>query len=153
MALQRLPGEALVGVGLAVLGGAMFWATSQLNISSAYAKVGPAAIPYLVAAGIVICGVTIAWTRRNAIDVTSPSDIVAVVAISAGIVCFALVLRLLGFILSEAVLFFLVAWGFGVRRHLLNATIAVLLGIAVFVLFNYGLGLLLPRGPLEALLP
>ena len=153
MALRRLPGEAIVGAGLAVLGLAMLVSTAQLEVSAAYAKVGPAVIPYIVAAGLVVIGATLAWTKRNEIDATSPSDFVALVAIGAGLVGYALILKLAGFIVSSAFLFFMVTWGFGIRNHLANAAIAVALAVAVFLVFQYGLGLALPRGPLEALLP
>ena len=153
MSSRRLPGEALIGAGLAVLGLGMVWATSQLDVAAAYAKVGPAVIPYIVAAGLVIVGAALAWTSRNEADTTSPSDFVALFALSCGILGYALVLKTAGFIVSSAMLFFLVAWGFGIRQNLANAVIAIALAIAVFILFQYGLGLNLPRGPLEALLP
>jgi len=153
MSSRRLPGEALIGAGLAVLGLGMVWATSQLDVAAAYAKVGPAVIPYIVAAGLVIVGAALAWTSRNEADTTSPSDFVALFALSCGILGYALVLKTAGFIVSSAMLFFLVAWGFGIRQNLANIAIAIALAIAVFILFQYGLGLNLPRGPLEELLP
>ena len=153
MSLRRLPGEALIGVGLAVLGLGMAWSASRLDVSAAYAKVGPAVIPYIVAAGLVVVGSAIAWTKRNEIDATSPSDFVALFSLSAGILGYALILKTAGFIVSSAILFFLVAWGFGIRHHVANTAIAIALAVAVFVLFQYGLGLNLPLGPLEALLP
>ncbi len=151
--MRRYPGEAIIGAGLAVLGAVMLWALSSLEIAAAYAKIGPAVIPGMVAGGLLLVGTALAWSRRNSVDRATPSDLVALAALAAGVIGYALVLRTIGFVVASALLFFLVAWGFGIRRHVVNAVTAILLGIAVFVLFQYGLGLNLPRGPLEAMLP
>jgi putative tricarboxylic transport membrane protein len=153
MMMRRYPGEAIIGAGLAVLGAVMLWALSSLEIAAAYAKIGPAVIPGMVAGGLLLVGTALSWSRRNSVDRATPSDLVALAALAAGVIGYALVLRTIGFVVASALLFFLVAWGFGIRRHVVNAVTAILLGIAVFVLFQYGLGLNLPRGPLEAMLP
>jgi putative tricarboxylic transport membrane protein len=153
MTMWRFPGEAIIGAGLTVLGAVMLWSLSSLDVAAAYARIGPAVIPGVVAGGLVVVGSALAWTRRNSVDQTTPSDLMAFAALAAGIVGYALLLRTVGLIVSSALLFHLVAWGFGVRRHVVNAAVAILLGISVFVLFQYGLGLNLPRGPLEAMLP
>jgi putative tricarboxylic transport membrane protein len=154
MPARRWPGETFIGIGLAAVGLAMAWATSRLDVAAQYAKVGPAVIPYIVASGLVLFGAALAWSARRTIDTASRSDFAALAALGAGIILYALILKGVGFIISSVVLFVLVAWGFGTRNHLHNLVFGVCLSVAAFVMFQYGLGLNLPMGPLErAILP
>jgi putative tricarboxylic transport membrane protein len=57
-----------------------------------------------------------------------------------------------GFPLAACVMFACVAHGFGSRRSVIDIAIGLVLGVVVFVGFNYGLGLSLPAGILSGLL-
>ena len=50
-----------------------------------------------------------------------------------------------GFVVSSSALFWVAARGFGSRKPLRDAVIAVALGMAVFLAFTHGLGLTLRR--------
>jgi putative tricarboxylic transport membrane protein len=145
----RLSGQAIIGAGLVVLGVAMILSISSLEVSATYAKVGPAIIPYLIGACLVAVGAVVFWQGRNVIDETTPSDLVALGALGVGLLAYAVFLKTVGFVISSAILYFLVAWAFGSRNHLVNMLAAVGLSVAVYFAFNAGLGLNLPRGPLE----
>ena len=58
-----------------------------------------------------------------------------------------------GFIVAASLLFWLVARAFGDHRPLRDGAAAVLLATVVYAAFARGLGLALPAGPLERLLP
>ena len=72
--------------------------------------------------------------------------------ITAGIFAYGLAIERLGFVVSSAILFTLVAAGLGSRRWALNVVVGLVLAVAIFALFNYGLGLTLPQGVLKPLL-
>jgi len=57
-----------------------------------------------------------------------------------------------GFVIASGALFWVAACGFGSRRPLRDAVIAVLLSVAVFLAFTRGLGLTLPLGVLGGVL-
>jgi putative tricarboxylic transport membrane protein len=69
--------------------------------------------------------------------------------ISAGVVLHMLVIGWAGFIIASTLLFVLIARGFGSRKPVRDAIIAVVLAFVVFFLFTKGLGLNLPKGPFE----
>ena len=57
-----------------------------------------------------------------------------------------------GFVIASSALFWVAARGFGSRRPLRDAVIAVALAVVVFLAFTRGLGLSLPLGVLGGLL-
>ena len=67
--------------------------------------------------------------------------------VSAGIVLHMAIIGWAGFIIASTLLFVLIARGFGSRRPVRDALVAVLLAVAVFFIFTLGLGLSLPKGP------
>lgn len=72
------------------------------------------------------------------------------VAITVGtIAAFIAVLPLIGWLLSAAALFWVLAWAFGSKRPLFDIAIAVIISSLVQLLFGAGLGLTLPSGILE----
>jgi len=148
--------ELLVGLGGAALGVFIAVETSQIAVAPLYAKVGPGAIPYLVAGGLILLGLLFAaqaW--RAAPSASSPaesSDWRALLVISIGLGVQMLLIERVGFVVASAVLFFCVAYGFGSRRWLRDAVIAVLLAAIVYVGFTRGLDLPLPAGVLSGLL-
>lgn len=69
----------------------------------------------------------------------------------AAFVAFALLLQPLGWILSAALLFWLVSYALGSTRQLFDIGLAIVLSSAVQVAFSAGLGLNLPPGILGGL--
>lgn len=66
---------------------------------------------------------------------------------------FIVVLPFLGWILSAAALFWLVAYAFGSRRPLLDIGVSVIVSSVIQLAFGAGLGLSLPAGILEGIAP
>ena len=150
--------EVLVGLGVAALGGFIAVESSLIEVSPAYAKVGPQAIPYLVAAGLILFGLLFAGMslRPRAADVAAPTadgaDWLALAVISAGLIAQMLLLVPAGFVIASAILFYCVAFGFGSRRYLRDGIIAILLALIVYIGFTRGLDLQLPAGVLAGVL-
>jgi putative tricarboxylic transport membrane protein len=157
----RAPGGQLaVAAGVLAIGAFVLWGSFFLPTGGGYAQVGPGVIPRIVGILTIVLG---AFLAREAftggfrgvdeeIERGRPMDWLSFAWVSAGILVYGIFVEGAGFILSSAALFLLVARGFGSRRWLLNAVIAVVLAIVVFAIFNYGLGLTLPAGVLRNLL-
>ncbi len=147
-------GEAILGAVILGLGVFIVVETAFLRSGPGYALVGPALFPYLIAAGLLVIGLLIlreAGFGHIAHDRGVQLDWSAVGLISLGLIVQIALLPYLGWILATTVLFVIVAWAFSSRRPLLDAAIGLVLVGGTFVLFNYGLGLDLPAGPLSRL--
>jgi putative tricarboxylic transport membrane protein len=149
------PGELLLSVGLVALGAYVVFGTGGIAETKSYAQIGPRLFPYLIGAGLTLCGAVLAWHAlsggwRNVPadqDGHAAPDWPAFGIISAGIVLHMVVIGWAGFIIASTLLFVLIARGFGSRRPGRDAAVAALLGIAVFFIFTLALGLKLPKGP------
>jgi putative tricarboxylic transport membrane protein len=146
-----------VGAGVTVLGALILWGAFALPTSGGYAQVGPGVVPRVVGGLIVLLGLLLlreAWTTGfhnvdEEAEARLPMDWPAFGWVSAGIIGYGLLIEHAGFILASTLLFVLVARGFNSHRWLLNAVTGIVLAIAVFAIFNYGLGLTLPVGVLK----
>jgi putative tricarboxylic transport membrane protein len=153
-------GQLAVAAGVVALGGLMLWGSYHLPTGGGYAQVGPGVTPRIVGVGLLALGALLVREALaggflgvdEAEERGLGMDWAAFAWITAGLVAYGLLIVRLGFILSSTLLFMLVARAFGSRRWLLNAIVAALLAIAIFAVFNYGLGLTLPAGVLAPLL-
>ena len=145
----------VVAIGALILGGSFF-----LPAGGGYAQVGPGVVPRIVGTLLIVVG---AFLGREAFtggfrgvdeeaEAKLPLDWLSFAWVSAGIIVYGLFVENAGFVLASTALFVLVARGFNSRRWILNVVVGAVLAIAVFVTFNYGLGLTLPPGVLKALL-
>ena len=148
-------GELLLSLGLIALGSFVLYQTHTIAQTTSYSGVGPRLFPYLIGAGLTVCGTVLAWQalsggwRHLPVDDNHATpDWVAFGIISAGIVLQMLIIASAGFILASALLFVLVARGYGSRRVLRDALLALVLATLVYLVFTKGLGLSLPSGPL-----
>ena len=149
------PGELLLSFGLIAMGSFVVFETGGIAETRSYAQVGPRLFPYLIGAGLTLCGAVLAWHalaggwRDVPLDQEGHDapDWPAFAIVSVGIVLHMVVIGWAGFIIASALLFVLIARGYGSRRPARDALIAVLLAVAVFFTFTLGLGLNLPAGP------
>ena len=153
-------GQLAVAAGVVALGGLMLWGSYHLPTGGGYAQVGPGVTPRIVGVGLLALGALLVREALaggflgvdEAEERGLGMDWAAFAWITAGLVAYGLLIVRLGFILSSTLLFMLVARAFGSRRWLLDATVAALLAIAIFAVFNYGLGLTLPAGVMAPVL-
>jgi putative tricarboxylic transport membrane protein len=145
----------LAGLAIAVALFALAWVIVNdawtYPIRRSYAQFGPDIVPYIVAAGIAaLAALTVAMAWRGAFEVRDPLNWAGV-----GWILLAIVLQIAvlyggaGFIAASTILFGCAARAFGQKTLLLNFVIGGVLSVLLFLLFQFGLGLTLPPGPLE----
>lgn len=81
----------------------------------------------------------------------TPMDPRAVAVSVVSFLAFALVLQPLGWLLSAALLFWIMSWALGATKPVLGLGIGLVLSSAIQVAFSMGLGLTLPSGILGGL--
>jgi putative tricarboxylic transport membrane protein len=143
-------GELFLGFALVLLGILILAGTLSITVAPAYSRVGPRVFPLAVAAAMIVLGFLYAfesWKGAQTPIEDHAVNLWPIVLISVGIALDALLMPSLGFVLSSAILFFLVAVGFGSRRYLRDGLVGLALSAVAYVTFVYGLGLRLPPGP------
>ena len=148
-------GEFAISFGLIALGSFVVYGTQSIAETQGYAQIGPRLFPYIIGAGLTVCGGVLGWQalsggwRNVPLDQEGHDapDWIAFVIISAGIVLHMVVIGWAGFIIASTLLFVLISRGFGSKRLVRDAIIGVLLAVVVFFIFTVGLGLSLPKGP------
>ncbi len=150
--------DVALGSSALVLGLVIASGSFAIGAGSGYDRIGPRTAPYGVALGLLLLGGALlapALRRQPDTCSTAPEQIQwrALGALALGGCLFLLLAGHAGFIVAAGLQFWLVARAFSDRRPLRDGVAAVLLAIAVYAGFARGLGLALPAGPLEALLP
>jgi putative tricarboxylic transport membrane protein len=158
MAMKRgAAAELVLGLGIAALGAFLLYETGEIRVSPTYSRVKPWVIPVIVGGILAVLGLALAWQSWRSKQVAGPApstaetldgaaDWLPIAAIAVGLVQQILLFQVLGFVPTAAVLFFCVAYGFGSRRYLRDAGIAVALAVVAYVGFVTVLGLNLPAG-------
>ena len=120
-------------------------------IRRSYAQFGPEIVPYIVATGLAgLAALTAVFAWRGGFEARERLNVEGVVWVTAGIALqIAMIYGGAGFVAASAVLFGCAARGFGQRTLALNLAVGAALSGLLFLLFRYGLGLVLPAGPLE----
>jgi putative tricarboxylic transport membrane protein len=147
-------GEFLISLALIALGSFVVYDTQSIAESQNAAQIGPRLFPYIIGAGLTICGGVLGWEavsggwRHVPLDQAHDApDWVAFLVISAGIIVQMALIGWGGFIIASALLFVLIARGFGSKKPVRDIIIGVVLCTVVFFVFTLGLGLKLPAGP------
>lgn len=158
MKLSQNAAGLAIGLGLIALGGVIAVSTSGMQVPPTYAKVGPRVFPFLAAA--VLAGLGALFTLRALtgsadalrVEPGMTTDWLPVLAISGGFVAFIALLEWAGFLPAAVALFVATATGFGSRRPVRDLIIAIVIALAVYLLFDRLLGLPLPAGMLKGLI-
>lgn len=153
-------GQLAVALGVAALGIAIFVGASFIPDAAGYSTVGPAAIPRLVAVGLLVAAAALLWEvlrggfrhHDEAAERALPTHWAAFIWISVAILSYGILIEHAGFIFSSVLLYVLTAAGFGSRRWGLNAAIGAVIAVIIYVAFQRGLGLSLPAGIFKGLL-
>jgi len=147
-------GELALSLGLLAIGVFVLVDTGTIPEGQSYAGVGPRFFPYLVGAGLAVCGALLAfralvggWRAMPPDEgVHDAPDWRAFALISAGILIQMAVIGWAGFIVAGVILFVLVARGFGSVRLVRDIVIAAVLVTAAYLVFTQLLSLSLPAG-------
>ena len=88
------------------------------------------------------------YVRHSATPASQPAIRAPVVRMALGLVSFAALLNLAGFVAAGTMLFVCTASAFGSRRWLRDALVGLALCATVYITFTFGLGVPLPAGAL-----
>jgi putative tricarboxylic transport membrane protein len=142
-----------VAVLLAALGALIAWNAAHLNANvAAYSRVGAAAFPYTIA-GLLFAaalGTAVAAAKGEFPD-REPLELHRLGWILAGLVGQIVLIGFAGFSIATGVLFAFTARGFGGKPLWLTVPIGIILSFVLYLIFQKGLQLSLPQGPLERL--
>ncbi len=125
-------------------------------------RVGPQAFPLAVAVLLLVCAVALALDvlrggrgvaeEGEDVDLTAPTEWRVVLPLLGVFVANVLLIDVLGWVVSGAMLFFGCAWSLGSRHYARDVLISVALSLVTFYGFYLGLGIHLPAGVLEGVL-
>ena len=148
----------LGAVGLLVIVSALLLPASRI----ARGPVGPAAVPLVVGALLVIVSVFLAVDVFRGgrgepeggedVELGGGTDWRTVGLLAVAFVANALLIEPLGWPISGAILFWGSAFALGSRHYIRDVVIAFVLSIGSFYLFALGLGIVLPPGILRGIL-
>ncbi len=152
--------QTLVGIGVLLIGALIAWGASYIPSDAGYAGVGPNALPWVVAAALLLCGGLLVWQARSGgfRDLEPPSGAVrgdwpALAWVAGAVLANALLIERIGFVLACALCFALAVRGLRLSEGkpagtLMRSGIDLLTGLAiaapVFWLFTKLLAINLP---------
>jgi putative tricarboxylic transport membrane protein len=151
-----------LGAGLFVLAlGLMgFWQARVIPVSPLYAQVGPTAIPYVVATGLVLIGLGLVVTALRGgwsagmeeVAEAPPTNWRALAFLAAGLLANIALIDWLGFVVAATVQFALVCAAFGSRRLLRDIAIGLAVTLGAYLFFSRALGVSIGAGIFEGLI-
>ena len=149
--MARSNAEVALSSGVLALGVGAAVVTATLPGEGGYARIGPNFVPALVALGLLVLGAWLLYEALRGGWRRAPAHAAAFRAsgflwVSAGLFAHMALIGWAGFVMAAAVLFVLVARGFGSARPLRDLAFGVVLSLAVFVFFTQVLNVTLPAG-------
>lgn len=161
----RLAGRSELGVALLLGVVGVVVLVDAAGIHAPYSQadpVGPRTVPFLVAGLLLVCAVALAVNvlrgghgeaeEGEDVDLTAPTEWRVVLPLVGTFVANVLLIDVLGWVISGALLFWGSSWALGSRHPVRDAGISLALSLATFYGFYLGLGVLLPAGVLEGVL-
>lgn len=149
-----------LGLAVVVLGLGVFVMIGTLDVSAAASQLGlgPRFFPMLVGGAMVLIGAFYVIDvlrgghgdpeESEDVDAGAPTDWRSVGLVSGIFLAFTALLDVLGWVVGASLLFFGLSVALGAEHKVRAAVVAVVLGVATYVLFVRGLGVSLPAGPL-----
>ena len=161
----RLAGRSELGVALLLGVVGVVVLVDAAGIHAPYSQsdpVGPRTVPFIVAGLLLVCAATLAVNvlrgghgeaeEGEDVDLTAPTEWRVVLPLVGAFVANVLLIDLLGWVVSGALLFWGSSWALGSRHPVRDAVISLALSLATFYGFYLGLGIQLPAGVLEGVL-
>jgi putative tricarboxylic transport membrane protein len=143
--------ELAAGAGLAFLGIAMGVGALTFRADPSYSGIGPAFYPCVIASVLFVCGVMLiresltgGYRNLPEMEEAEPGYLRSFFLISSGLLLTAFLITRIGFPLTCAMLFTLVAYTFGSRRFIANLTAGLVISLLMHWAFAKGLGMSLP---------
>jgi len=151
--------DLAAGLFVATLGGLALWQALAIPVSPIYAQVGPKAVPFVVAGGLLLLGTGLVWEALRGgwsheleeMRDAPPVNGRAFGLLLAGLLANLLLIGPFGFSIAATTQFVLAAAAFGSRRPLRDLVLALVLSLLVWFGFVQGLGVNIGAGVLEGL--
>ncbi|MFB4267619.1 tripartite tricarboxylate transporter TctB family protein [Nonomuraea sp. GTA35] len=153
---RRWRPELGLAVVVLVLGVLVVVGTLDVSAAASQLGIGPRFFPMLVGGAMVLIGLFyVADVLRGGhgdpeesedVNAAAPTDWRSLALVSGIFLAFAALLDLLGWIVGASLLFFGLSVALGAEHRLRAAVIAVVMGVATYLLFVNGLGVNLPNG-------
>jgi putative tricarboxylic transport membrane protein len=153
----RLAAGVVIGLGLLALVGA-----TQVGAGAGYVAVGPPVMPAVIGVGLVALGTLLLLRATVRPDLDLAHHVAAEAALThwrttgltlVALIAYALTLGPLGYPLATTWFIPVVARILGSGRPVRDIAVAVVLGIVVYIAFTQFLGVRLPAGLLDPVLP
>jgi putative tricarboxylic transport membrane protein len=155
--------ELGVSLLLAVVGAAVVLDAARLDVPYSQSDpVGPRTVPFIVGGLLLVCAVALAVNvlrggsgeaeEGEDIDLSAPTEWRVVLPLLGAFLANILLIDVLGWVISGALLFWGSSWALGSRHLVRDAVISVTLALVTFYGFYVGLGIPLPAGVLEGVL-
>ena len=161
----RLAGRSELGVALLLGVVGVVVLVDAAGIHAPYSQsdpVGPRTVPFVVAGLLLVCAAALAVNvlrgghgeaeEGEDVDLTAPTEWRVVLPLVTAFVANVLLIDVLGWVISGALLFWGSSWALGSRHPVRDAVISLALSLATFYGFYLGLGIQLPAGLLEGVL-
>ncbi|MET4060238.1 putative tricarboxylic transport membrane protein [Arthrobacter sp. UYP6] len=154
-------------LGMALLLGAVgiivIWDATTLKVAYSNSDpVGPKTLPYIVGGLLLVCAALLAREVMKGghgeveggedIDLSHGTDWRTVVPLVAAFIANILLIDILGWVVSGAILYWGSVWALGSRHYVRDAIVSVVLSLITFYGFYLGLGIKLPAGVLDGVL-
>lgn len=162
---SRLAGRSELGLAalLGAVGVLVFWDAATMEVPQTTADLlGPRAVPYVVGTLLLVCATWLtvdvlrgghgAEEGGEDVDLTHPTEWRVVLPLVGVFLGNVLLIDLLGWVISGALLFWGSARALGSSHPVRDAVISLLLSLGTFYGFYVGLGIYLPAGLLEGVL-
>ena len=159
---RKDPAQYGLAALLAVVGGYVVYDGTTLRSAFADQPVQPSAFPYVIGGALLVLSVllVVATARGDVpegeegedVDLSQPADWRTVGMLVAVIVVNIVLIDLLGWAITGALLFAGTAWVLGSRRPWLNLLIGAVLSVGTWYGFYVGLGVPIPAGILDGVL-
>lgn len=159
MPVRSRLGPIVVALVVLVAGIGVVWMTTLINVSPAYARIGPNVFPRIVGGALALAGLLLLVTAvsgRWACEATDPDeprpDLVPLIWVGGGLVLNLLLIKAIGFILASTLMYVCIARGFGARRWWFAALVGFVLALVAYYGFARLLGLRMGGGLIEDLI-
>jgi putative tricarboxylic transport membrane protein len=151
---RRPQGAAfIIAAGLAGLAAMLLWDAAGLKQDGGYAGVGPADVPRLIAYALIgLAVMTVIAGLKGSLPRPPRQAPAPILWILGGLGLQLVLLHVVGFVLSGALLFGMTARGFGQRPLWKTVAVGAVLALVIYGVFDRILRLNLPGGPLEMLI-
>ena len=143
--------DRLLGVAALVFAAFLTWFGYDLEAPFSYEPVGPKAFPLLLALIIALCGLRLVLKGGRDVEANPPGANLRIASMVAALAAYAFFFQWLGFVVATALMSLAVGRLFG-GGWIKTSIGAVLMAVALFLLFDKGLDVVVPAGRLGDLL-